>query len=496
MPSIPMPTRSAATPDAVSGVPLDAGALSAEARGYQQLGAGIADVGAFLTQHNLEVQQHIGEGYLAQEEIERRKAAAEMEAYMAANQGKPETWETAAKDIQQRYKDGRDARMKEQQWSPTVRRVDDLKTAEFQTQAGIVLNAKRQQAQIAVANDSKFQNATDAMDAGDEKAAMGWLDSMNLSPEKRRSLGEKLVQDGWTQRARSDLDADPAKFIDDITAKNEDGSYKNYGSLKASQREQSKMFGERELARQRRDLTAQVQSEVSQANASGIALDDTVKEDYYAEADKLRLSRKVLDTAFKPARYVELTTDIFKQLRGEIAAVGKDDDAKYLALSKDISVFPPGQARSTLTSALESNFTGKADATAEKPAVAFAHSSIADHFRVIEQDAQAVAKDAGSKLTAKEVDALNARHGDALMQADAWFEQNPKATRNDFSAWWDDYTSREVRAKNAAVVGPGIKRPGIVAPASAPAERAANLDSILDRYKKPARPSSDNTGPS
>src|SRR6185295_3661204 len=103
-----------------------------------------------------------------------------------------------------------------------------------------------------------------------------------------------------------------------------------------------------------------------------------------------------------------LTPDIFKQLRGEIAAVGKDDTEKFLSLSKDISTLEPGQARSTLTSALESNFTGKADATAEKPAVAFAHSTIADHFRVIQSDAADVAKDAGKKLTPKEVDALNA----------------------------------------------------------------------------------------
>lgn len=220
MPSIPYPSQPRAPQLEQPGVRLDAGALSAGARGAQAFGAGLQDAAGVIVSHEIQVQQHVNEGILANEDTIRRNVAAEIENNITSNEGDISSWERFARDKKAEYESNRQLRAQDEQWDSEVTRVDELNSKEFFSRQEVALGATVTKASVKKSNARIEANAQMYANAGAWDAAHKSISRMNLTEDQRADVSRRITMQAGYNAATND----PQGTLDTLQAKNEDGT--------------------------------------------------------------------------------------------------------------------------------------------------------------------------------------------------------------------------------------------------------------------------------
>ncbi len=294
----------------IGAAPIDQAAAMAPGRAIEGAGQELRRSAEMLARIAGDVQNHVNKGILASEQTHRMETAAAIDQYIQSNPGNPESWSKFSEDTLAAYNQGRQDRMRTNKWGSSVSDADTIANEEFWTRTDIGVRMKMNQGMIRKSNAQIKAQADAELRAGNYQGFKDGIEQMNLTEEQRtKTLSEGLEQ-GLYNIASNQMDAIEEEtladqisgyetFIDNVTAKDEDGRFTEYeesdeegtplGGMSLGGRTRLQSIANARLRQARkqvasngrlllRDITAgrKTQFDVDQALASGEITQDVV----------------------------------------------------------------------------------------------------------------------------------------------------------------------------------------------------------------------------
>lgn len=477
MPDIQLPQIQEVTPAQTGAGQLSMGAATAPAAALQGVGAGIQDVGQFLGKVAMDRQAHINQGILANEETIRQNTYADVQRFMAKNQGSPETWQAYAKDKWQEYTDGKQARMQEQGWGPSVQFEDKQATNRFQARANIEFENAQSKAFIGQANARLMVQARQFMSAGDEQSARTMIGRMDLNEGERDQTMMQIVKWGQMQNASNAVEADPFTASTLLTQKDKNGNYVNFGSMLPADRQVMAFRADRmaNFVRSEQQRSWMQQAEMA-LNGQADPLDRTTVDSI---AQHQGISPKFVNALFTAPKQ----DDSPEAYAGVISAIHSydptnPDPAQEWQITKQMQGLNP-IAKERAEALFKSKLTP--DSPLNNEGMKFGVSSINDAFEkgIYGKWRTAQPDENGEHINQQVYQQAMTEKANALTQLNEYIQANPKATPSDIQKQLGIIHRTSVARNGASLM---LNDPTLLPVSKTTQQDAANLQSLFKKY--------------
>lgn len=434
------------TPDVIPtqapAVRLDAGALTAPDQALQAAGGTVDQIGQQLVQQSLQIQDHVNQGYLAQQDVARQQTWANIQQYMEKNRGTPESWDDYAKDQWQTYKDQTTNTAERQGWGPDVQRQNALAETAFVGRANIGFDAAKTQAQIESSNTAMQTQATLLAKQGKMDAAAAVIDGMDLFPGAKDALKMGIVRTATMENITSEMSGNAHAVQEKVMAKNADGSWANYGNMDAETRRLISVQAARIAPQQQRDQQYSWYQQMQLAGSDPSAYPDPAAMAAIRQrADDLGINPKVVDSIFTlkkpndtPEAFAQFTNEVATLDHTKLAQQDPDEISKQYRLLHEADGF--GGSVGDEAKAMIKGKLNEKDIT-NTPMAKDGNQLIGEKYNLMEKQAtKAVyqpAKDDGTparwaSVTDKAaVDAAQAKRAQVQTAFNSFLAQNPNA---------------------------------------------------------------------